>query len=84
MPTCHKPGCECGGAEVVSKADPVFFCLTCLNVDLAYALRPVIFPGEASAIEAALLERKDGKNRNWIVGESVEKLKREHEEHKER
>lgn len=35
--------CECGGAEYVSRAQPVFFCLSCGNAANAGRWRTVLF-----------------------------------------
>ena len=36
-------GCECGGAEYVCRAEPVFYCLSCGNAANSGRLRPVLF-----------------------------------------
>jgi len=36
--------CECKGAEYVDPDEPIFFCLSCLNVNHGGKLRPVVFP----------------------------------------
>lgn len=50
--------CECGGAEFVEPGDPLFYCASCGNTPAEGRVRPVIFPDNRLAIEAALLERK--------------------------
>lgn len=49
--------CECGGAEMVSPGDPVFFCFSCGNRENNRYLRPVIFPDGREEIERLVLER---------------------------
>ena len=36
--------CECGGAEVVTLEEPVFFCCSCGNAGVGGRWRPVTFP----------------------------------------
>lgn len=36
--------CKCNGAEYVDPSEPIFFCLSCMNVDYGGKLRPVKFP----------------------------------------
>ena len=50
--------CECGGAEAVSREEPVFFCFSCGNEANKGKLRGVLFPEDANEVEKALLERK--------------------------
>lgn len=52
---CDQPGC--GGCEYVDPAEPLFYCLTCSN-NCSGKARPVKFPRDREAIEAALLERE--------------------------
>jgi hypothetical protein len=68
--------CECGGAEIVTPNDPIFFCFSCYNLDNKYHVRPVAFPHEKeqAAISAVLMER-DHKDMHWTPGETVEVLK---------
>lgn len=49
--------CECGGAEAVDYADPVFYCASCGNVRSGGKLRPVIFPSDYKAIELEIMAR---------------------------
>ena len=49
--------CECGGAEYVDPADPLFFCCSCGNQAHQGKARRVIFPENRAEIEAAVLER---------------------------
>lgn len=50
--------CECGGAEYVDTADPIFFCLSCGNRATHGRARPVEFPQNMEEIEADMLSRK--------------------------
>lgn len=48
---------DCGGAEYVSPYEQIFYCFSCGNAaNLGYG-RPVKFPINRKAIEAAVLER---------------------------
>lgn len=49
--------CECGGAEAVSRTDPIFFCFSCGNEANKGKFRKVAFPDNADEIESILLER---------------------------
>lgn len=71
--------CECGGAEVVDPKDPFFLCLNCHNDEFGGRMRLVRFPADQRLVEAALLERKDPRTRNWRVGESIDRLRKETE-----
>ncbi len=69
-------GCPfCSGSELVSVADPRFACLTCGHRDTVYEglWIPVLFPVDFDAIEAAL-EGRAVPNRNWLPGETLERL----------
>lgn len=48
---------DCGGAEYVSPDEQVFYCFSCGNAANAGNGRPVKFPANRLAIEAAVLER---------------------------
>lgn len=50
--------CDCGEFYYVHWADPLGFCPTCGNVTSDGRVRPIIFPTDRAAIEAALLERQ--------------------------
>lgn len=50
--------CECGGAEYVDPNEPIFFCMSCGNVDTGHAARRVIFPQQRAEIEAEVLMRQ--------------------------
>ena len=49
--------CECGGAEFVEPSEPIFYCFSCGNRVNHNYVRPVEFPVEREAIEAAVLAR---------------------------
>lgn len=54
--------CECGGAEYVDPADPVFYCMSCGNTQYEGGLRPVVFPKNREEIEAPIVA---GKYHSW-------------------
>jgi hypothetical protein len=66
--------CECGGAELVSPEDPIFFCFSCCNSSNDYHVRPVQFPKNVDGIEKALMKRGNPKHRNWVPSESLADL----------
>lgn len=63
--------CECRGAEVVTPADPAFFCLSCLNEGNRNRPRPVIFPDDKEDVEDALLARPEPETRNYTPADAV-------------
>ena len=73
--------CECGGAEKAWEEE-LFMCLSCCNSNHKHQYRKVIFPKERAKIEELLIKRPLI-NRNWILGESMAKLRQENKEHKE-
>lgn len=68
----------CGGAEYVSFDSPFFFCCECRNAAVGHLPLPVTVPGVKlrGEIEAALLPRPV-RNRQWLPGETVAKLRAE-------
>lgn len=54
----------CGGAEVVEPGWPAM-CCRCCNAGIGHRWRPVVWPKEKAAIEAALDARPADRNRNW-------------------
>jgi hypothetical protein len=64
----------CGGAEMVSAADPVFICISCGSDDKWW---PVIFPGNRAAIEAEIVKRTDINGWGWTPGETLAQLRLE-------
>jgi len=64
----------CGGAEMVSAADPVFLCIACGSGDQWW---PVTFPSNRAAIEAEIAKRADVNGWAWTPGETVAQLRAE-------
>jgi len=64
----------CGGAEMVSAADPVFLCISCGSDDKWW---PVTFPGNRGAIEAEIVKRPDVNGWSWTPGETLAQLQAE-------
>lgn len=57
-----------------SEAARLFMCTHCWNADVGGCWRPVAFPAERAAIEAALNARPHQDQRNWLPSERVEDL----------
>ena len=74
----------CGGAEVVDPEDPFFLCLTCLNALLGGRVRRAWFPAGHKLFELVLLEREGAEDRNWEPGDSLDKLKRQNKDKKDK
>ena len=72
--------CICGGAEEVDWQDPVFYCLSCGNMDYGGSFISAKFPADREIIETILLKR-NMENRNWLPGETAKDLKAENEKH---
>lgn len=70
---------DCRGAEYAWE-EGVFFCTSCLNSGLVHRYRRLVFPEERGRIEELLIVRPVA-NRNWNLGEAIEVLERENEEH---
>ena len=70
----------CGGAEEVAPQEPVFYCLSCGNMNNEGHPMRVVFPEHAKEIEGVLLSRQI-ENRNYLHSESVSDLLRENREH---
>jgi hypothetical protein len=64
----------CGGAEMVSAADPVFLCVSCGSDDKWW---PVTFPNNRAAIEAEVIKRADVHGWAWTPGETLSQLRAE-------
>ena len=64
----------CGGAEMVSAADPIFLCVSCGSDDKWW---PVVFPDDRTAIEAELVKRADVHGWSWNPGETLAELRAE-------
>lgn len=71
--------CECGGSLVVELGEP-YICPDCVNAAHKGA-REVIFPENKHEIEEILLKRPYPKNRNWLVTETANDLRRQNIEH---
>lgn len=65
---------DCNGAQEASANDHRFWCCDCLNAGVGGAWRPVAWPLNAAAIEAALVVRPRKVNRNWRLPETVPDL----------
>lgn len=63
--------CECGGAEFIDPAAPVFFCWSCLNAAHQGACRTVTVPQNFAEIEQTLLERPVDAGGRPLVGVDV-------------
>ena len=72
------PHCR-SGAMVVSRIDPVFWCVKCGM--RGHEWRSVVFPANADDIEALLVMRPEMANRNWRPGETVDGLRGENRTH---
>lgn len=68
--------CECSAAQLASKTDHRFFCLSCLNEIHGAKWRPVRWPKSPQRVEAVLRHRLTV-NANWIAGETVKQLEQE-------
>lgn len=64
---------DCNGAQLASQADPRFLCNECGNIANGSAWRPLIWPSNRAAIEAAL-DRRLIQNQNWVPGETIADL----------
>lgn len=64
---------DCSGAQMTSPDDRRFLCTLCANVGVDGLWRPVLWPVEAEAIDAALSSRPLP-NRNWAPGETLDDL----------
>lgn len=76
------PAEGCGGAVMVSRELPLFFCPECANTENGGKWLAVDFPGDKDAIEKELLKRPAKEpframHRNWEPGETLASLKRE-------
>lgn len=64
----------CGGAELVNRADPTFYCLSCFNYAHGYAMTRVVFPDNADEIEEVLLTRPHTDFMSWFPGDTIDDL----------
>lgn len=60
---------------------PYIWCSRCENAECSGAWRPIRLIAPREVVEAILLARPDPDTRNWVAGESVEKLRRENRAH---
>jgi len=67
------PDGNCQGVEYVGEGLP-FWCCACANVGAAHRWRLVEWPPNRAAIEAALGRRDYPHQRNWLPGESIQRL----------
>lgn len=49
--------CDCGGAEAVSRKEPVFYCFSCGNAKHEGQMLTVIFPKNADKVEQEVLKQ---------------------------
>ena len=68
--------CECGGSLIVEPDEP-YICPDCVNAYWGGKARKVVFPKDREEIEKVLLNRPFPKNRNWLLTETANDLKRQ-------
>jgi hypothetical protein len=74
-------GCpDCHGAQLGAREDHRFMCNCCANYAIGGLWRPVVWPKQVAAIDAALASRR-AENAHWLPGETVAQLKRENADH---
>ena len=73
--------CECGGCEVVDPEAPLFYCFSCYNIADGGLARSVAFPPDWDQVERVLMVRMDPLTRNFLPGETLDKLRAENMEH---
>lgn len=66
---------------LASKISPYFWCPKCYMQQGFGEVIKVVFPANAKEIETVLMRRFDFYNRNWLLSESVEDLRRENIAH---
>lgn len=71
---------DCHGAQLAAREDRRFMCHVCGNVAVEGRWRQVVWPKDASYIEAALA-RRPIENAHWYPGETVPDLMRENAAH---
>lgn len=69
----------CGGGEYAWE-EGYCYCCSCHNSYMGHKYRRLVFPENRAEIEAALIVRPLA-NRNWNLGETIEDLLRENQEH---
>ncbi len=75
------PNPQCPAAQLASRQDHRFFCVTCENFHVGNQWVPVLWPDDWREIEAVLGRRPVRSTRNWLPGETVELLRDENREH---
>jgi hypothetical protein len=78
------PTSGCGSAQVVTPADPRFFCPTCENAPAGGRWATVTFPSLLVSIERVLELRDDVRHRNWVPRESLTDLRQQNLDNGER
>ena len=73
--------CECGGCEVVDPEAPLFYCFSCYNDADNGMARVAVFPGDWEIVERVLMARPDPLTRNFVPGETTDKLRAENTLH---
>lgn len=64
----------CDGAELVTPADPIFFCLSCGSKGTYH---PVVFPGTMDSIGREVQKRGNPMTWAWQPGETLTDLRKE-------
>jgi hypothetical protein len=70
----------CAGAELVWEAR-LFMCCSCWNEQAGHKFLKVKLPSNKAQIEQELLKRPLPPTRNWEIGESIARLRKENKEH---
>lgn len=65
---------QCLSAQLASRSDPRFMCVTCGNADQGGAWRPIEWPEDHEEIGRLLDERTDQRLANAEAGESAEDI----------
>jgi hypothetical protein len=73
--------CPCRNAQLTSRTDKRFFCVTCLNADNGGQWVKVTWPRQTEDGEAVLLARPFFQQRNWLAGETVADLVQQNRDH---
>lgn len=71
--------CPCGGYEYVWEEGWVF-CFSCANNYIGHKFRKTTFPSIRAEIEG-IMKVRPLHNRNWNLGETLDDLRKENEEH---
>lgn len=65
---------DCHSAQLACRTDPRFLCVECGNIAVEGRWRSVVWPSDVAGVEAALEQRDDAVNQNWVPGETVDDL----------